>query len=81
MENKYLFLRAIIQYDSYLKTVLTDALVSFTLIPGSVIHFGYGGLYESLQGQNGQGFREVSLRQYNQTKRSLFFKVSYVFQF
>jgi len=38
--NKYLFLRTIIQYDSYLKTVLTDALISFTLIPGTVIHFG-----------------------------------------
>jgi L-ascorbate metabolism protein UlaG (beta-lactamase superfamily) len=79
--NKYLFLRAMIQYDSYLKTVLTDSLISFTLIPGTVIHLGYGGLYEKLRVQDGQWFREGPLSRYYQTRRSLFFKISYLFQF
>ncbi len=77
--NKYLFARAIIQYDSFKKNLLTDLLVSFTLIPGTVIHLGYGGLYEQRDWQNdawipGQG----SLRN---MKRSFFFKASYLWRF
>ena len=45
--NKYFFIRGIVQYDSYQKRMLTDFLASFTLIPGTVIHAGYGGLYEN----------------------------------
>jgi hypothetical protein len=39
--NRYLFLRAVFQYDSYLKTLLTDTLISFELIPGTVLHSKY----------------------------------------
>ncbi len=78
--NKYLFLRAMIQYDSYLKTVLTDALISCTLIPGTVIHLGYGGMYEKLRIQDGAWFREAPSDRFYQTRRSVFFKVSYLFR-
>ena len=77
--NKYLFARAIIQYDSYKKNLLTDILASFTFIPGTVIHLGYGGLYENRGWENdiwipGQG----NLRN---MKRSFFFKASYLWRF
>jgi hypothetical protein len=79
--NKYLFLRAIVQYDSYLETILTDGLISFTLIPGTVLHLGYGGLYENLGWSEDQWLNEGSIRKYYQKSRSVFFKVSYLFQF
>ena len=77
--NKYLFARAIIQYDSYKKNLLTDLLASFTFIPGTVIHLGYGGLYEKQDWQSkhwvpGHG----NLRN---MRRSFFFKASYLWRF
>ncbi|MDD8027438.1 MAG: DUF5916 domain-containing protein, partial [Acidobacteriota bacterium] len=44
--NKYLFFRAIVESNSYHRTLLTDFLASFTYIPGTVIHIGYGSFYE-----------------------------------
>ena len=44
--NKYLFIRGLVQYDSHSRVVLSDLLASFTLIPGTVIHLGYGSLNE-----------------------------------
>jgi hypothetical protein len=77
--NKYLFVRAIIQYDSYKKNLLTDILASFTFIPGTVIHLGYGGLYEKQDWQNDQWIPgEGQLRS---MKRSFFFKASYLWRF
>jgi hypothetical protein len=77
--NKYLFARAIVQYDSYEKNLLTDILASFTLIPGTVIHLGYGGLYEKRGWQNEQWIPgQGNLRN---MKRSFFFKASYLWRF
>jgi hypothetical protein len=76
--NKYFFLRAILQYDSYQKKLLTDFLASFTLIPGTVLHVGYGGLYYKGEWLNDQlMIGDGSL--YN-TKRSFFAKVSYLWR-
>ncbi|UCE40598.1 MAG: carbohydrate binding family 9 domain-containing protein [Candidatus Aminicenantes bacterium] len=77
--NKYFFARAIVQYDSYEKNLLTDILASFTFIPGTVIHLGYGGFYEKQDWQSehwvpGHG----NLRN---MKRSFFFKASYLWRF
>jgi hypothetical protein len=44
--NKYLFFRAISEYNSYRESVTTDFLASFTCIPGTVFHLGYGSLFE-----------------------------------
>ncbi len=76
--NKYFFIRSIIQYNSYQKRMLTDFLSSFTFIPGTVLHVGYGALYENRRWLNNQW-------QYKQgymfnTKRSFFFKASYLFR-
>jgi hypothetical protein len=77
--NKYFFLRAVVQYDSYLERMLTDFLASFTLIPGTVIHVGYGGLYENRQWTNDQWvLREGNMLN---VKRSFFAKISYLWRF
>lgn len=78
--NKYFFLRAVVQYDDYSRQLLTDFLASFTLIPGTVLHVGYGGLYDrrtwpaAYQGN----FQQQELLN---VKRSFFFKASYLFRF
>lgn len=80
--NKYLFLRALLQHDSYARKWLTDFLASFTYIPGTVVHLGYGVLYEKhgfedeqwLPGGPGTG-------RYYEMRNSLFFKVSYLWRF
>ena len=44
--NKYLFLRGIAEYNGYIKKLVTDFLLSFTYIPGTVGHIGYGSVFE-----------------------------------
>ena len=76
--NRFFFVRGALRYDDYQRQLLTDFLASFTLIPGTVIHLGYGSLYENRQWSTdrwlpGQGrLREM--------KNSLFFKVSYLWR-
>ncbi|MDH5715643.1 MAG: hypothetical protein OEZ30_08780, partial [Candidatus Aminicenantes bacterium] len=77
--NKYLFARVIFQYNSYQHKLLTDLLGSFTFIPGTVIHLGYGSIYEKRDWQQnkwvyGSG-NMLNMR------RSLFFKASYLWRF
>jgi len=77
--NKYFFLRAVVQYNSYLKRVLTDFLGSFTLIPGTVLHIGYGGLYEQRDWLDNQWlYRQGDMLD---IKRSFFAKISYLWRF
>lgn len=76
--NKYFFIRGAVRYDNYQDKLLTDLLASFTLIPGTVLHLGYGSLYERKEWQNnqwvpGQGYL-INI------KNGLFFKVSYLWQ-
>jgi hypothetical protein len=78
--NKHLFVRGLVQYDSYRHVVLSDLLASFTLIPGSVIHLGYGSLNEKQGWLDNQWQKEIIASRYYQTRQSLFFKVSYLFQ-
>ena len=75
--NKYLFFRAIVEFNSFRKRLMTDFLASFTYIPGTVIHVGYGSLYEKL------GWREdeyVPSDRFMETKRGFFFKASYLWR-
>ena len=76
--NKYLFLRAIIEYNSYNRDLVSDYLVSFTYIPGTVIHLGYGSMYEKTR-WNGQEYIENT--DFLETKRGFFFKASYLWRF
>ncbi len=77
--NKYFFLRALIQYNSYQEKLLTDFLASFTLIPGTVLHVGYGGMYERRDWVDNRWI-PLEGELYN-IKRSFFAKVSYLWRF
>jgi hypothetical protein len=75
--NKYLFFRGIIEYNSFRKTLLTDFLASFTYIPGTVIHVGYGSFYERIQWT---GSDYVPADRYLETQRGFFFKASFLWR-
>jgi Domain of unknown function (DUF5916) len=75
--NKYLFFRVILEYNSFYKNLMTDLLASFTYIPGTVVHIGYGSLYEKIAWMEEQ--YEPSDR-FLETKRDFFFKVSYLWR-
>ena len=75
--NKYLFFRAIVEYNSFYKRMMTDLLASFTYIPGTVIHLGYGSLYEKLEWREGD---YVPSDRFQETRRGFFFKVSYLWR-
>ncbi len=80
--DNHLFFRALIQYDSYLDIVLSDMLISYELVPGTVLHLGYGSLHEKLfwDGEKREWLDEHTLREYYQTRNSLFLKASYRLQ-
>jgi hypothetical protein len=50
--------------------VLGDFLASYELVPGTVVHLGYGSLLEELVTEN-----------YRPVARALFFKASYLARF
>jgi hypothetical protein len=75
--NKYLFFRAICEYNSFRKEMLTDLLASFTYIPGTVIQLGYGSLYDRVEWIDGE-YREAG--RFLEMKRGLFFKASYLWR-
>jgi len=75
--NKYLFFRAIIEYNSFRKRLMTDFLASFTYIPGTVVHIGYGSLYEKIAWRDGD---YVSADRFLESKRGFFFKASYLWR-
>ena len=75
--NKYLFFRGILEYNTYREELLTDLLASFTYIPGTVIHLGYGSLYNRLE-WDGQEYRSAD--RFLEMKRGLFFKASYLWR-
>lgn len=76
--NRYFFIRGAIRYNNMQKRLLTDFLASFTLIPGTVMHLGYGSQYEQKSWQNDQwisGFGDLT-----NVKNSLYLKISYLWQ-
>jgi hypothetical protein len=82
--NRFFFLRAIAQYDSSRRQVLSDFLASWELLPGTVAYAGYGSLTER---QSWDGNRlspsldRSSVGRYQTSQRSLFFKAAYVHRF
>ena len=75
--NKYLFLRAIVEYNFYYKRLTADTLASFTYIPGTVVYVGYGSAFERIR-WNGNEYEESN--RFLETKRGFFFKVSYLWR-
>ena len=72
--NRYLFFRAIAEYNDFRKQLLTDFLVSFTYIPGTVLQAGYGSIYEKILWEND---RYVPADGFLRTRQAFFFKASY----
>lgn len=77
--NKYLFLRSTLRYNSYDKHLLTDFLLSFTWIPGTVVHLGYGMIYEKNAWQENRWVEKAG-KMY-EMQRGLFFKASYLWRY
>jgi hypothetical protein len=75
--NKYLFIRGILEYNGYRKSLLTDFLVSFTYIPGTVFYLGYGSLYE--QNDESRPFYGSDAKPL-EMQRGFFLKFSYLFR-
>jgi hypothetical protein len=75
--NKYLFLRAIVEYNFYYKRMTVDTLASFTYIPGTVVYIGYGSAMERIR-WNGADYEDSD--RFLETKRGVFFKVSYLWR-
>ncbi len=75
--NRYLFLRAILEHDSFDGELTTDFLVSFTYIPGTVLHVGYGSLYEKARWD---GREYVEDGTFHEMRRGFFFKASYLWR-
>lgn len=75
--NQYLFFRAIGQYNSLSKVWSPNFLASFTYIPGTVVHLGYGTVLERTQWD---GREYVSSDNYLQTFSGFFFKASYLWR-
>ena len=77
--NKYLFLRGIVEYNDFAKRMTLDGLVSFTYIPGTVVHLGYGSALEKVDwDEDLPGF--VRSDRFRQMSRGFFFKVSYLWR-
>ncbi len=83
--NKYLFFRIILEYTAYdnyekderSRELTTDFLISFTYIPGTVIHLGYGSLYDKIKWENDN---YVDSDRFLETQRGFFFKTSYLWR-
>lgn len=75
--NKYLFFRGIAQYNSLSKVLSPNFLVSFTYIPGTVVHLGWGSVYEKTRWD---GAQYVNDDQYLQKASGFFFKASYLWR-
>jgi hypothetical protein len=77
--NRYLFFRGIMEYNKYRRRLLTDFLASFTYIPGTVAHIGYGSLYERIQ-WDAPSNSYLNNEQFLESQRGFFFKVSYLWR-
>jgi hypothetical protein len=80
--NKYLFVRLIVQYNSSTRLLAPNLLTSFTYIPGTVIHLGYGSNYVQAAWDPNQpeGGNYVDSNRFMEMDRGIFFKASYLFR-
>jgi hypothetical protein len=75
--NKYLLFQGILEYNSFREEMESDFLVSFLYIPGTVVHLGYGSLYEKLTWREGA---YVPADRFLESRRGIFFKASYLWR-
>lgn len=77
--NKYLFFRGIVEYNKFRRQLLTDFLISFTYVPGTVMHIGYGALYQRTEWDENK-YRYIDNNRFREAQRGLFFKISYLWR-
>lgn len=77
--NKYLFFRGIVEYNKFKRQLITDFLISFTYVPGTVLHFGYGSLYQRTEWDELEN-RYIDVKSFKETVRGFFFKMSYLWR-
>jgi hypothetical protein len=77
--NKYLFVRGIIQYNSLRNEITPNLLASFTYIPGTVVHFGYGSIFDRTEWAQEAG-DYVDSPYFNVRQQGIFFKASYLWR-
>ncbi len=77
--NKYLFFRGIAEYNFFWKRLALDFLASFTYIPGTVVHIGYGSVWEKTCWDAASG-EYIPTKHFLETGRAFFFKVSYLWR-
>jgi len=75
--NKYLFVRAIFEYNLYYKRLTADGLVSFTYIPGTVFYVGYG---SALDRTEWNGTEYAASDRFIEKRTGFFFKISYLWR-
>lgn len=75
--SRTLFLRGIVEYNEYHDELTTDLLASFTWIPGTVVHAGYGSLYDKLA-WDGEGYAPTD--DFREAVRGVFLKASYLWR-
>ncbi len=75
--SRYLFFRGIVEYNDFRDDLLTDFLASFTYIPGTVFHIGYGSLFDKTRWETD---RYVASDRFLQMRRQLFIKGSYLWR-
>ncbi len=82
--DKHFLVRFLAQYDSSEHRVLTDLLASYEFVPGTVVHAGYGSLYERGPSERFPNDANGPVRleeKYRATNRGFFFKASYLRRF
>jgi len=57
--------------------ISTNFLVSFTYIPGTVVHLGYGSVFDNTRWDTVEYVHDEA---FLQTRRGFFFKASYLFR-
>ncbi len=72
--NQYLYVRGIAEYDEMDRILTSDFLMSFTYIPGTVFHLGYGSRHERLKYIEND---YVAANHFMTMKHGFFIKVSY----
>lgn len=77
--NKYLLFRGIAEYNTYRERLTLDLLASFTYIPGTVVHIGYGSALEKLE-WDPLSHEYINHDKLLEMRRGLFFKVSYLWR-
>lgn len=77
--NQYIFLRWISEYNVYRNRLPTDLLASFTYIPGTVLHVGYGMIHRRLRWNPTPATYEES-DDFLRTNTGFFFKASYLWR-